>query len=112
MASGVIKQPSVLRNSSSYPLKFGYIYSDATYAYIENGKLLFSSYRNPILCVYNTQQGGIRVFLMWSGRTAGDWTLTVTDILSSSGVTAALDGNNIKISGTGGNWGQGYAIGL
>ena len=112
MATGTINKPRVLTNSTSNSLAFGYMYADDTYVYIEKGKLLFSSYRNPILCCYTTQQGGMRVFLLFSGRTSGDWTLTVTGIYGVDNATATLDGDNIKISGIGGNWGQGYAIGL
>lgn len=111
MATGTINKPSVLSNSSSNGLKFGYMYSDFSNVYIDNGKLLFSSYRNPILCCFCTQHGGIRLFTIWTGRTSGDWTLTVTNITGTETLTASLDGNNIVINGIG-NWGQGYAIGL
>lgn len=110
MASGVIKQPSTQCNSSN-PLKFALINADYTNAYIQNGKILLASYRNPILCCFATQQGATVVFVLWSGQTQGAWTLNVVNIVNAASITAALDGNDIKFTGIG-NWGQGYAIGL
>ena len=80
-------------------------------SYIRNGKILLSSYRNPILCWHTDQGGYVRVFIIFSGASQDAWTLTVTNIVNAASVTAELNGNDIKLNNIGG-WGNGIAIGL
>jgi hypothetical protein len=109
MATSTIKRPNLF--SPGYAVAVATIVSEANYVYIMNGAITFYKRRNPILCVYTTQSGGMNIFVIFSGQNGTDWNLAITNIVGTSTLTATIDGDNIKISGIG-SWGTGYAIGL